>query len=514
MPDAPIRIESVTHPTGGPVVRLNQDATPDQAARLIFKDGAPPHGVSLVPSQASADGHTGWQIKGLTNETVTSLSGGLPWVVTTRTEVVPDNVWHAEREARFERDEKANGTVIPELGTTPRAIVSLGSGAYVIKDHFVWVGTKDGAPTIQWHPRSTETFNKDMTYYLERGMTLHGAIRTFDRQWIQISAQILGAFGQVLGAAAGRGVSAAPGSALGQGIEALDTAIELLDTVAGPDVQVAPLTIPTGPPTQTIREVGEAELDRRDGEAESSSTRSPEEARPRPLLRGSRTHRPRARATVRLKSRRPRRRPTPKRSRRRQARARASSEQVAYTEPEAGDDPIPSEDAADEAGDDGDGGGGGRSYEPLTWRDVQAYAEKIFGVSEETARAMADLVRERPSSGDREAGELAAQQQLVAEVGPAPDGTDASPAPDTGGIGEGPAGPATEAAEHESPRDGGASAEAPGTGPPQAGPATAESPSHRSRRCERSADLRPGGHLRAAAGSGPRRFDPFSAGST
>jgi hypothetical protein len=119
--------------------------------------------------------------------------------------------------------------------------------------------------------------------------------------------------------------------------------------------------------------------------------------------------------------------------------------------------------ADDQESDDDDGeggGGGGGSYEPLTWSDVRAFAEKIFGVSDETAQAMADLVRERPISGDREAGELAAQQQLAAGGPPAPDGTAASPAPDAGGI-EHSAGPANDAAGREPSRDAVASAQPP-----------------------------------------------------
>ena len=72
--------------------------------------------------------------------------------VITHTEVVPGEVWHAEREVRIKQRDKALSTVIPELGATPRAFLSLGSAAYVIKDQFVWVGTEMRALPLRLQP--------------------------------------------------------------------------------------------------------------------------------------------------------------------------------------------------------------------------------------------------------------------------------------------------------------------------------------------------------------------------
>ena len=54
-----------------------------------------------MPSHSSIGRHTDWQVKRLTYDAVASLSGGLPVAVITHTEVVPGEVWHAEREVRI-----------------------------------------------------------------------------------------------------------------------------------------------------------------------------------------------------------------------------------------------------------------------------------------------------------------------------------------------------------------------------------------------------------------------------
>jgi hypothetical protein len=209
--------------------------TEEELTGLLFKD-AVPAGVSIHPVR-DGDVTVDWQVRGLQLEDIQSFSDDLVYLLASNTRLQPQAEYEAERATRELAWNQSLDHVIGELKASPRQLFKeLGDGAHMVNDNFVWIGVRDGARIIQWHPQSTEVFNKDIQYYLDRGLDLNESIETFGRQWDLLSKQMLNAFAlTVAGAGSSGSLAKASSSILENALVAARSAIDLYAELKLPD---------------------------------------------------------------------------------------------------------------------------------------------------------------------------------------------------------------------------------------------------------------------------------------
>ena len=241
-----------------------------------------------------------WQVQGLNAGNARELTGNLPAIVASSSEVVPRDEYDSERAARESANDAAMNEPLQELGKTAKEMFDgYGPGRHQVNGNFVWIGIKDGEKTIRWHPRTdNETFNKDMEWYLDHGLSLADAIRKFDQQWNEITAQILRAFGGTLASAGGAGVPVKPPFTMTQ---ALTLGVDALKTKKTPgDGAYEPVPMPSDdhPQQHDKDSAGEAGTDRDappEAEEEQECRPEPETPAAPERSRGSAVRRPRRR---------------------------------------------------------------------------------------------------------------------------------------------------------------------------------------------------------------------------
>lgn len=93
--------------------------------------------------------------------------------------------WEAEQAKRKRLLAEYDRQFVPALGMTRGdAIAHLEPGPYEVNGQFIWIGFNGAHTVVETHPVSSdEVFNRDIRFYLHRGLSVSQAVAAFTAQW-------------------------------------------------------------------------------------------------------------------------------------------------------------------------------------------------------------------------------------------------------------------------------------------------------------------------------------------